>query len=1765
MNAVNTVNYEPIENYFDKFCVSTTFEGIVTAFERLCDAANLGSLPGSGQFYKELRRRLSFYWKAEALFTILDVRFGERIYGGQTICRNIQVLVVGCGPCGLRCAIELALLGANVVIIDKRTSFSRNNVLHLWPYLISDLKSLGAKSFFGKFCAGSIDHISIRTLQCILLKVALLFGVQVVSGVEFHKLIQPSDDTEESDVCSGENGSKTPRCRGERPLRDLFTLYEGKRRARYGWRVEVAPSHEALSTFEFNAIIDATGKSSCCLNFPRRALRCRLAIAITMNFINYGYVEEAHVEEISGVGSIFNQPYFAQISKTLGIELENLVYYKDETHYIVMTIKKRSLLTKGVLIKDLEDPVKLLSAENVNFSALEQLAREVATFVTRGGLRRLDFALNSRGQPDVAVFDFTSLSAAQYACRVVDRKGRPLCQCLVGDALLEPFWPRGSGCALGFLSALDAAWTVSLFAAGHHALRVIAWRDSVYQRLSQTSPSNMPPNFAAYSFLPTARYTCIDLELVRPMQVRHLYDSDVTANMTERKSFAFLRDSVKFDDPDIIPTATISAAKQNDCSFKPTFSPHISLLKWYQQRLSPYPDTLCPPIIDLSAETWADGRALRCLLHKYRSDLVSEEALKMEVAMGVGEVVRLLAEYFGAPSTLVDTTWLQYLDVLHDCLKDHDPAFVANMTVRGQLVAKNGVQQHSFVVASSSDSIRPFNRCIDPLASPRVSSRTRPLLSPRVECRRVNVPMLQRSLENPMARAEPPSTLRAREDASSAVKKGLMAKRRSDLIAMLNDPASARRRSLLIDWERAFEEGGLQPLPSPPRCLLPPRDHQSSNGAASFREKSRDFCAVCKKPLYAAESRAYDGFRLHPNCFRCVECHRTLRPDIAHCLRHQTNPKFYCTAHFHPALTIAEATTSGSRISTRKPVLPKPRAHNTPSLFSQLANPASPPGLRWHSSNNSPMTTEGVERAKPGASAELRRRSAARGIRDEPAPPILLTSRNVPGTLGLPECVRRAAFDERLYRLNGCPSPDDFISNRTSRILDEEEDCFASSENELSDRGLTTSNITSTASESPPMSLDEAKHLCCIMREKNLYRRHHPSTGSSSGSREEEEEKEDDDDDSMSDEDSKLVNMDTFDTPQPISEYENVRWTLVRPPPSPVSSVATNAIGAVSSTSAAEPSLLVRKYGLSGSMLLAKQRFCMADPEPIHIDPRAFRATRNKERTIETTLPDCTEQVEFLPDANLTSLPLAEVGHPSVDGIDFSLTYGLVKVIPPHSSSTQLNVALHTDPVEPLPSLVSLPPCKTDSTASSIMSECVYMRCDPDNFAETNPHAPQGMSDLVPATSVLSCATPSCSSTVQSESVVLEGRRASTSDSTVVSDHNHLLEANPSSPSAIATCSTHTFLNSSSEEEEEEEEEESDDGVEFLQRSVVIPPADLSAQLKENIEQTTRHKGVPMYILTSKLDSDDDQLLMDPQDALGDGEGDEEADTSASSSSDEALPPISDRHAKQIAALETRLSQLEREMQELEVQGMAKERALRELEETTGQSGEHSMTQISSTSAPDLSATTNRSSQREVNSRRRWMRPKRSVHRQSSGTTASRPPALEQEMAERSKRERLLTELLAVISQRNKLVTQEAVIMAELKKIELEAYEATLQQAYDSLRQPDNESIQGRFKVGALRRHGMGWLRKERIFPTNREPARENREQLLLNEIWNISKEKSVLAAVQSEALRRANLQELSVHEVLNRSDAVVHHAFSSTSRNNHHQRHPTPHSVRGH
>ncbi len=106
---------------------------------------------------------------------------------------------------------------------------------------------------------------------------------------------------------------------------------------------------------------------------------------------------------------IFNQKFFNDMTEAKGISLENIVYYKDETHYFVMTAKKQSLLNKGVILKNESDTARLLAPDNICQERLFEYAREAADFSTGYGLPSLEFAVNHYGKPDVAMFDFTSM------------------------------------------------------------------------------------------------------------------------------------------------------------------------------------------------------------------------------------------------------------------------------------------------------------------------------------------------------------------------------------------------------------------------------------------------------------------------------------------------------------------------------------------------------------------------------------------------------------------------------------------------------------------------------------------------------------------------------------------------------------------------------------------------------------------------------------------------------------------------------------------------------------------------------------------------------------------------------------------------------------------------------------------------------------------------------------------------------------------------------------------------------------------------------------------------------------------------------------------------------------------------------------------------------------------------------------------------------------------------------------------------------------
>ncbi|NXX87619.1 MICA2 monooxygenase, partial [Centropus bengalensis] len=591
MGEIDDEKYSQAGQIFENFVQASTCKGTIQAFNILTRQLELDPLDNRN-FYTKLKSRVTT-WKAKALWNKLDKRASHKEYKRGKSCMNTKCLIIGGGPCGLRTAIELAFLGAKVVVVEKRDTFSRNNVLHLWPYTIHDLRGLGAKKFYGKFCAGSIDHISIRQLQLILFKVALILGVEIHVNLEFVKVLEPPEDQENQKI---------------------------------GWRAEFLPVDHPLSEYEFDVIIGADGRRNTLEGFRRKEFRGKLAIAITANFINRNTTAEAKVEEISGVAFIFNQKFFQDLKEETGIDLENIVYYKDSTHYFVMTAKKQSLLDKGVIINDYIDTELLLCGENVNQSNLLSYAREAADFATNYQLPSLDFAINHYGQPDVAMFDFTSMYASENAALVRERHRHQLLVALVGDSLLEPFWPMGTGCARGFLAAFDTAWMVRSWAQGKPPLEILAERESIYRLLPQTTPENISKNFDQYTIDPGTRYPNLNSSCVRPHQVRQLYvTNELQQCPLERVSSIRRSVNLSRQESDIRPN---------------------KLLTWCQKQTEGYRNV---NVTDLTT-SWKSGLALCAIIHRFRPDLIDFDALNEEDVVKNNQLAFDVAEQeFGIP------------------------------------------------------------------------------------------------------------------------------------------------------------------------------------------------------------------------------------------------------------------------------------------------------------------------------------------------------------------------------------------------------------------------------------------------------------------------------------------------------------------------------------------------------------------------------------------------------------------------------------------------------------------------------------------------------------------------------------------------------------------------------------------------------------------------------------------------------------------------------------------------------------------------------------------------------------------------------------------------------------------------------------------------------------------------------------------------------------------------------------------------------------
>nr|XP_030690710.1 F-actin-monooxygenase MICAL3 isoform X3 [Globicephala melas] len=886
---------------FDRFVQATTCKGTLKAFQELCDHLELKP-KDHRSFYHKLKSKLN-YWRAKALWAKLDKRGSHKDYKKGKACTNTKCLIIGAGPCGLRTAIDLSLLGAKVVVIEKRDAFSRNNVLHLWPFTIHDLRGLGAKKFYGKFCAGAIDHISIRQLQLILLKVALILGIEIHVNVEFQGLVEPPEDQENE---------------------------------RIGWRALVHPKTHPVSEYEFEVIIGGDGRRNTLEGFRRKEFRGKLAIAITANFINRNTTAEAKVEEISGVAFIFNQKFFQELREATGIDLENIVYYKDDTHYFVMTAKKQSLLDKGVILHDYADTELLLSRENVDQEALLSYAREAADFSTQQQLPSLDFAINHYGQPDVAMFDFTCMYASENAALVREHGGHQLLVALVGDSLLEPFWPMGTGIARGFLAAMDSAWMVRSWSLGRSPLEVLAERESIYRLLPQTTPENVSKNFSQYSIDPVTRYPNMNVNFLRPSQVRHLYDTGETKD-------------IHLEMENLVNSRTTPKLARNESVARSS-----KLLGWCQRQTDGYAGV---NVTDLTM-SWKSGLALCAVIHRYRPDLIDFDSLDeqnveknnqlafdiAEKELGISPIMtgREMASV-GEPDKLSMVMYLtQFYEMFRDSLPSRD-ALDLNAEERAVLVAstKSPISFLSKLGQTISRKRSPKDKKekdLDGAGKRRKTSQSeeedaprgyrggRPTLVSTLSDRRVDVALGNQNKVKYMAT----QLLAKFEENAPAQSTGV--RRQPTQERGLSQPSCCLpeqgRPAPAPQWKQTYSAldadsrgkqsphherkyikmytGGVSSLAEQianqlqrkeqPKTLLDKKELGSMKKEFPQNLGGSDTCYFCRKRVYVMERLSAEGKFFHRSCFKCEYCATTLRLSAyAYALE---DGKFYCKPHY---------------------------------------------------------------------------------------------------------------------------------------------------------------------------------------------------------------------------------------------------------------------------------------------------------------------------------------------------------------------------------------------------------------------------------------------------------------------------------------------------------------------------------------------------------------------------------------------------------------------------------------------------------------------------------------------------------------------------------------------------------------------------------------------------------------------------------------------------------------------------------------------------
>mmetsp|Transcript_28477 Transcript_28477/g.85348 ORF Transcript_28477/g.85348 Transcript_28477/m.85348 type:complete len:1216 (-) Transcript_28477:1615-5262(-) len=468
----------PVGKAMVDFMAAETLEDMLVSFERCRELAKVEQTGGPG-FFQEFKGKIhaKLDYKRGHLLRVISkkVRSFAQVDGVKS-CAGLKAVIVGGGPVGLRQAIELSLLGCEVHIIEMRTTFTRFNILHLWDWVCHDLLELGISN--SEILGKSFYHIGTKELQLMLTKLALCMGINVSSGVKFEKANKPT-------------GPDKP------------------------WTISVSQDKTGIAPhcpkqLEANILIEAGGINAPVvqsLGFERKRVKMSTALGLVAHFEVSG--GDRSMEEFS-VSSQFKQKKFKEM-RDAGLHLENCVYYQGATHYYVMTPTPQSLKAFGALGKVEKHPSDTVKSSNVDSAKLKEYARAVAT--SFGLPAGTPFIKSSSA---AQLFDFSSRSLCKTSCKVLDdKKGKQLLVLVIGDALIEPFWPEGLGLNRGFLSALDSAYIVQeYFSTGtvnkEGTKKMLKSRDKLFSLMrvlsGHTKKEVLREGFRSYSLHPNSRY-----------------------------------------------------------------------------------------------------------------------------------------------------------------------------------------------------------------------------------------------------------------------------------------------------------------------------------------------------------------------------------------------------------------------------------------------------------------------------------------------------------------------------------------------------------------------------------------------------------------------------------------------------------------------------------------------------------------------------------------------------------------------------------------------------------------------------------------------------------------------------------------------------------------------------------------------------------------------------------------------------------------------------------------------------------------------------------------------------------------------------------------------------------------------------------------------------------------------------------------------------------------------------------------------------------